>query len=335
MICVSQKGIERALKCRSALRGENAIQIYAKSSFCDTADENIRLISDGESLSDIVGECFAADDCIVFFCAVGIAVRMISQYIKSKVSDPAVLCVDEGGKYCIPILSGHIGGANKMAKVLSEILNTQPIITTATDATDKFSPDIYAAENGLYMPDLAMAKTIAAASVNGEKIGIWTDEASSETSTQYNYGVMISDKAVPDIFKHTLRMYPKKLIAGIGCKKDMPKQKIESALKKVLEETGYCIEGINAIVSIELKKDETGLIELSEQLSVPFVTFSSDELKKQEEKYGKEYFSASPFVEEKTGVGCVCESAVMAYGAQDILAKKQAINGVTIAIGVM
>jgi len=350
MICVSEKGIERAVLCRRSLGQDNAIQIFVKSRFAASGYEDIRRLKETDSLDMVVRQGFEKSECIVFFCAVGIAVRLISACVQSKATDPAVLCIDEAGRYCIPILSGHLGGANQMAKVLSDILGTMPVITTATDAMEVFSPDMFAVENGLTITDLAMAKVIAAASVRGEKIGIWIDEVWAESVVisasnaviceekecgQHSYGIMISDRRFEPLFANTLRLYPKKLVVGIGCRRDTLVSVIKETVEAVFDKYGYCTDGINAIVSIDIKKEEQGLIELSRQLKVPFITYSKEKLKEQEEKYGREHFSVSAFVEEKTGVGCVCECALLAYGAREILVKKQAVSGVTVAIGVM
>ena len=84
------------------------------------------------SAREWTGEQFRTRDVLIFIGAVQIAVRLIASFIGSKTTDPAVLVLDEKGQYCIPILSGHIGGANEMAERIAEMAGALPVITTAT-----------------------------------------------------------------------------------------------------------------------------------------------------------------------------------------------------------
>jgi hypothetical protein len=97
------------------------------------------------SLADFVGGLFEAE-ALVFVGACGIAVRAVAPHVQSKLSDPATLCVDERAQYVIPLLSGHIGGANQLARRLAEALDATPVITTATDVNGRFAVDAWAAE---------------------------------------------------------------------------------------------------------------------------------------------------------------------------------------------
>lgn len=111
----------------------------------------------------VYGACFSAMDALIFVGACGIAVREIAPYVKSKKTDPAVLCIDEAGRFVIPLLSGHIGGANALAVELAEKLNATAIVTTATDVRGKFSVDAWAARHGCVISDMGLAKAVSAA----------------------------------------------------------------------------------------------------------------------------------------------------------------------------
>lgn len=82
--------------------------------------------------------------CVVFIGALQIAVRLSAPFLKSKVTDPAVLVMDEKGQYCIPVLSGHIGGANEMAVEIGKQTGALPVITTATDINQRWAVDVFA-----------------------------------------------------------------------------------------------------------------------------------------------------------------------------------------------
>ena len=111
----------------------------------------------------VYGACFSSMDALVFVGACGIAVREIAPYVKSKKTDPAVVCIDEAGRCVIPLLSGHIGGANALAVKLAEKLGATAVVTTATDVRGKFSVDAWAAQHGCAISDMALAKVVSAA----------------------------------------------------------------------------------------------------------------------------------------------------------------------------
>ena len=114
------------------------------------------------SAREWTGEQFRTRDVLIFIGAVQIAVRLIASFIGSKTTDPAVLVLDEKGQYCIPILSGHIGGANELAERIAEMAGALPVITTATDIRGKWAIDVFARKNHLYIEDMQKAKQISA-----------------------------------------------------------------------------------------------------------------------------------------------------------------------------
>lgn len=114
------------------------------------------------SLRDWTGRRFAQSDAIIFIGACGIAVRSIAPFVSSKKTDPAVVVIDEQGKFAISLLSGHIGGANELTEEISNLLHATPVITTATDINNKFAVDVFAKTNGCYISDMTMAKEISA-----------------------------------------------------------------------------------------------------------------------------------------------------------------------------
>lgn len=127
------------------------------------------------SLRDWTGRRFAESDAIIFIGACGIAVRSIAPFVSSKKTDPAVVVIDEQGKFAISLLSGHIGGANELTEEISNLLHATPVITTATDINNKFAVDVFAKTNGCYISDMTMAKEISAALVNGNSVGFASD----------------------------------------------------------------------------------------------------------------------------------------------------------------
>lgn len=128
-----------------------------------------------EDLKGIVQNAFSHSQAIIFIGAAGIAVRLIAPYITSKDKDPAVIVMDERGNYIIPILSGHLGGANQIAILIADKIGGQAVLTTATDCNQVFAVDIWAKEQGLYLPDISKIKYISSALLKDEKIGFVCD----------------------------------------------------------------------------------------------------------------------------------------------------------------
>ncbi len=121
-------------------------------------------------------DAFVQSEVLIFVGAVGIAVRLIAPYVKDKFVDPAVVVVDEQGNFVIPILSGHVGGANQYSILIAKALGAAPVITTATDLNGKFAVDVFAAKNGLTILDRILAKKISAAVLRGERIGFFCED---------------------------------------------------------------------------------------------------------------------------------------------------------------
>ena len=128
-----------------------------------------------ESLRDWTERAFRECGGLIFIGAAGIAVRAVAPFVKSKALDPAVLCMDEQGHFVISLLSGHLGGANELARTIAAELGALPVITTATDAGGRFSVDDFARRENLYLDDLKLAKEIAADVVEQRTIGLYSD----------------------------------------------------------------------------------------------------------------------------------------------------------------
>ena len=268
---------------------------------------------------------------LVFICACGIAVRTIAPFVKNKKEDFAVVVCDEDGKFAISLLSGHLGGANELAENVAEILGGQAVITTATDVNGITAIDNYAKENGLEIDSMKMAKEVSVQLLNGEKVAFKSDfniEVPKDfVLTTEKTGVYVTYKTT-EPFENTLKLYKKSLVVGIGCKKDTPVENVESFLKAVFEENSLSERAILKIGTIDIKKNEKAIVELSKKYNVKLEIFDKKTLNSQ-----KGEFSHSDFVLRTVGTDCVCERAVVAGGGK-LIVKKQSCNGVTIAVGV-
>ena len=277
---------------------------------------------------------------LVFVGAVGIAVRTIAPYIKSKVTDPAVLSLDERGNFVIPLLAGHIGGANEMARYVAASLGAQACVTTATDVNGLFAVDEWAARNKMVLCSLKAAKNFAAALVAGERVGLYVDagfevqgplpkQVEINGSLPIGMAVTLSKKLAP-FRSATVRLLPKIVHLGIGCKRNTPLERIEELVLPELERLDLDLRSIAGLASVDLKKDEQGLLAFAKKYNFPAHFYSAEELNALEGD-----FTPSSFVQSVVGVSNVCERSAVKDAAGGRLAlKKTSRNGVTLAIAV-
>ena len=291
------------------------------------------------SLGQWTEDAFSKSEALVFVGACGIAVRAIAPYVKNKTVDPAVVVVDEKGKYAISLLSGHIGGANDFTLEISEILGAEPVITTATDLNHKFAVDQWAKQHHLWLGEMPMAKEISASILNGEMIGVCSDYPIKgrlpeqliykEDARDLTVGFLLSIYEDKKPFKRTLHLVPKTVTIGIGCRKRISLEAVESLLHKVLKEQSISVHAIEKLCSIDIKKEEEALNQMAKKLRVPFEVFSSEELAQVEGE-----FTSSAFVHSVTGVDNVSERAAVLGSHGQLIVKKQILNGVTLALAI-
>lgn len=286
-----------------------------------------------KTAKEFVRECFCLDG-IIFIGAVGIAVRLIAPHIKSKELDPAVVVVDELAQYVIPILSGHIGGANELASKAAEQLCAIPIVTTATDLNGVFAVDVWSRKSNCAILDIGTIKYVSAALLRGDEVGFVSDfevlgELPKGISAGLNakIGILFSIHPKKQPFSTTLQVIPKIITLGVGCKKNTDPKGFENYMLATLKEQDISIKAIKQVVSIDLKKEEACIKLFCEKYQLAFHTFCARELS---EVAGD--FTPSEFVKRTTGVDNVCErSAVLGSGGK-LLLKKQSKDGITVAI---
>lgn len=312
-------------------------------------------LREGESLDVWLQEAFAAHMPILLVGAAGIAVRAIAPFMKKKTVDSAVLVLDETGKFVIPVLSGHLGGANELAEQIAEGIHGIPVITTATDVNHLFAVDVFARKNGFRVENPEKIRCVSGKVLRGEIITITFDEdcmgnkwlkkpelpdevefvpwnvfleQREKTGERKIVDVLISRNAALFPFAEMV-LVPKNLVLGIGCRKGKSCEELLRQIRGLEEEKRFQLCDIAAIASIDVKAEEPGLLELAQRLRVPFYVFSPEELLRVEGT-----FSSSEFVADTVGVDNVCErAAVAAADGGRLLLKKYAENGITISVG--
>ncbi len=287
----------------------------------------------------------------IFIMSTGIVVRMIAPLLRHKTVDPAVVVVDEMGNHSISLVSGHIGGANMLAKKVAEFIGADPVITTATDICRVPSIDVLAIENGLFIVNPEAIKRVNMAFLAGEKIyfhdplGLLTDSipksnlilnadsngndptAFPKTILNKIPGVFIGDVRL-DLPPNMLILRPRSLSAGMGCNRNTSMDEMKSFLYELLEKFRLSLNSLNCIATINIKKDEPGLLALSEELELPITFYDREELNQI-----KTIETPSLMVEKFTGVKSVCEAAaILASNNGKLIVPKHSTRNVTIAI---
>lgn len=281
-------------------------------------------------------------DAIIGIMASGILIRSIAPLINSKITDPAILNIDENGKYVISVLSGHMGGANKLTVKIANLINSEAIITTATDVNHKLGIDTIA--NDLFL-DIKNPQSIVnfnKAILKDKKIIIQTNDKFIEDYISKNtleINLLIEnnnnlkqDEIIVVCNDSILKLHKRKIVFGIGCRRNKSSKDILTAIEQSLRDLNLPLSRIDLLTSAEIKKDEKGLLELSEKLKIPIHFVELDKLK----LFKSDVVQESKFVKSKFGIIGVCEpSALISAGFDSqLIYKKTAYDGVTISIAV-
>ena len=274
---------------------------------------------------------FESADAMLFIGAAGIAVRAAAPHVQSKTCDPAVLVMDESGRFVVPLLSGHIGGGNRLAKTLAGIVGGTAVLTTATDVRGVLAIDEWASQNGMHIQNPHRIKTVSAQLLEGKAVALFSEWPLQGTLPEGF--VQAADKNCADVVISpcgeecgALQLVPRCVAVGVGCRRGTPAQSIESAFENALQTAGINAAAVLGVYSIDLKKDEPGLLEFCVKHRLPFATCSAAELQAVNGSV-----ASSGFVQQTTGVDNVCERSALAGGGR-LLLEKTAFGGVTVAL---
>lgn len=369
IISFTENGIKLSQTVSKSLSGRK-VTLYTKCSRYTAEDLKVQRVK--ESLQVWTAQRMAEGDALLFIGACGIAVRAIASNLTDKLHDVPVLVMDEEGRYVIPILSGHVGGANELARELAGLMDACPVITTATDVQKKFAVDLFAKRNHLEIMNKDGIAKVSAKALAGEQLTIavrakniecyhpkfcevceedFTEaenqllrEASMHKQDQEvcgvepplrlvpyvkNQPVDIVVSEMPDNKNALIWLRPRRYVVGMGCRKNKASEELLAFYQETLEQAMVEPGEVYALASIEKKKDEPGLLAISERMRIPFFTYTAEELN----RVGACVHS-SEFVKAQVGVDNVCERAALAgCGANGTLIyEKQAFDGMTIAI---
>ncbi|MDO8746830.1 MAG: precorrin-3B C(17)-methyltransferase [Thermodesulfovibrionales bacterium] len=360
-------GIEKS-EVRSQKSDIKTTIFYITDNGFNLAKKIKRLYSDVEVLkfkSEAISEAWTERGNLIFIMASGIVVRTIAPLIKDKKIDPAVVVLDEKGRFAVSLLSGHLGGANKIAKEIADFLSGQAVITTASDTNNLPAIDLWAKENDLAIENWDTVPEISTRFLNSGELRVYSEveikmpEGFLRVDKPNSAAVLITNKQEIDsnvipvktriqkkektkeldsCFRRndrnqTIRkiyLRPRNLIIGIGCNRGTSADEIEDAVKRALAEKNFSFLSIHSVATIDIKADEKGLNEFVREYGFSIKTFTADELNKISSESG---VRSSEIVFKATGAYAVAEpTALLASGAGKLLVKKQKIGNVTVAI---
>ena len=323
-----------------------------------------------EHFKENLREAFSKYDNIVCIMATGIVVRILAPLIVHKTSDPAVVVLDQEGRHAISLLSGHLGGANDLAREMAWLAGGDPVITTATDVAGIISFDSFAKAHGMAIENIGQLKKISGALLEGRKVRVITNYQFEEFKGQplilepvpgprtvpANTSTDPADAPTDSVYVSTdsadccptvvidegfcvegpsdrpvLYLRPRTICAGIGCKRNMDGPSIEAALLQTLKEEGLSPLSLQCISTIPLKADEAGILSTADHLQVPVRIIDTEDIASLD--ISALGIAGSDFVAENTGVLSVSTaSSYLASGQGRILRDKAKFKGITIAL---
>jgi cobalt-precorrin 5A hydrolase len=296
-----------------------------------------------DRLPEAFREAFERGENLVCIMAAGIVVRGIAPYLKSKAADPAVVVVDEAGRYAISLLSGHLGGANDLARRVAAALGGTAVITTATDVQGLPALDVVAAAQGLSIENLPEVRSVQMALLKGQPVRVVDPQGCLDDLTSAYPELFTSepdldralDRSGPTVYVGCrerpwppawLRLRPRNLVAGIGCHRGTPAAELIDFIKRTFEQEGLSLLSLKALATIEAKKAEPGLQQAARSLGVEFLWFTAADLE------AIAVPNPSPRVARHLGVMSVSEAAALKAGGAELIVPKRKGANATLAV---
>ncbi len=341
ILCLTGRGAELAIRLGKDMEG---CRLYIPLRLkCSCSAKSVTYFKDWQ---ETFREAFENSSQLICIMAAGIVVRSLASLIVSKHSDPAVVVMDEEGNHVISLLSGHIGGANRLAEELASKTGGRAVITTATDVANKRAVDLLAMEIDAVLDPFSSLKGINRAlaedcAVNiyspwplvpGIKEGFtwqeWPELGDEQASGFSQPAVIISWKQYDLRDSELIQLRPRNLVIGIGCRKDISLAALEQAINEVIHKFSLDRNCVKCLATIDLKAEEKAIKELAEKNKLPLITFSNKEIAVLDGT-----FEPSSWVRDKIGVGGVCEPAArLGANLGMTLVPKQKIGPVSISV---
>ncbi|MFJ4695644.1 precorrin-3B C(17)-methyltransferase [Streptomyces sp. NPDC088766] len=226
-------------------------------------------------VGDAVRRAFAECEQLVCFLATGAVVRLLAPLLSDKASDPGVVCVDEAVRFAVPLVGGHAGGANDLAREVGESLGAVPVVTTATDAVGIPGLDT------LGMPVEGDVAGVTRALLDGEPVALRAEVAWPLPPVPFAergaWTVRLTDRAAPPAEREVL-LRPPSLVVGVGASKGAPVGEVLDVIESALRDAGLSARSVAELATVDAKREEPGIVGAAERLGVPVVTYPAGEL---------------------------------------------------------
>jgi cobalt-precorrin 5A hydrolase len=311
-------------------------EIYVPHKFYN---EDSTIIWFKETTQKKISDLFNSYDALICIFSLGAVIRLISNLLKDKKTDPAILVIDDKATFVISALSGHLGGANALSRYIADSLKSIPVITTAADVNKTISVDLIGNELGWIIDNYENVTKVSAHMVNEEKIAIfqdvgertWWDKENFPSNVVmvkdvehikdnlYKGGIIITDKIITDnvILSKSVIYRPKTLVIGIGIHWDTSKDDILNGVKAIFEKNGLSFASIKSLSSIKKKIQVKGLDEFSKELQIPLFLFEKEELEKISVP------TPSDIVKKFEGITSVSEASSILHSRGTLIIPKQ------------
>ncbi|MDR0373209.1 MAG: cobalamin biosynthesis protein [Nitrososphaerota archaeon] len=350
IVAITHHGVKTALKIQKALdRCGLASRVYAPKKY---SAPGVTVID--TNLAGFIKDNYSKASALVTVMATGITIRAVAPLLESKLTDPAVIGVDATGKFVISLLAGHLGGANDLTQTIAAGIGAIPVITTASDALGKLSADELARSQHLSIqnPDSLVAVNSAIVN-NGRVVAVLVgdikvprdtlscfDVKQVQNSTEaqelieaYDAGIIITDKpvATAKFGKPLTILKAKRIIVGLGARKDTPTENIVGAVEVALERVHVPLGRVQAFATVDIKRTSQPMLDAVERLGAPLEFLSVDALRS---VANADLSPDSVMVQQKIGVGGVCERAALLVAGNNskLILKKIKLNGATVAV---
>lgn len=335
VLSVTRQGVALARRLEASLPAK--LTVYVTEKYAEGAPEHYVRFKD--KLQPIVDAAWAKHEALIFIGAAGIAVRMIAPHVVDKRFDPGVVVMDIQGKFAIALCSGHLGGANELARLIGEGIGAIPVVTTGTDVNETLAPDVLAKQLGADVENWDALKVVSGALVDGKRVGVLADVPvdvdryvtknvhRTLSLDGFDAGIGVTERVLQTATP-TIWLRPKVLVVGIGCNSGTSEAEIAREVDAVLGEAALSPRSIRELATIDLKKDEPGLVAFASARGLPLRAFAARTINEEAPP-----FERSETVFRHVGVYGVSEPAAMlAAGATSCLVTKQKRGNVTIAV---
>ena len=342
IVCITKNGINISKRIKEKIPSAS---IYAQSKHKDSSDG---IIWFEKNTKIMIEEIFKEYESIICIFSLGAVIRLISNLLKDKKTDPAVIVIDDKANFVISTLSGHLGGANSLTKSIADILNSTPVITTAADVNETIAVDLLGSEFKWRIENFENVTKISAFMVNEEKIGVYQDTGETKwwnkelpknvsivkdidelRSDDFKAGLIISDKIITDplLVNKSVIYRPKSLVVGLGFHWDTTQKEIEDGILKVLKENGLSFLSIRNLSTINRGKSPASLGSFSDKHGIPLEFYDKEKLDKIMAP------NPSDVVKKYEGTSSVSEaSSILSSGGELIVTKQKFPPKLTVAV---